>query len=306
MESKVDIILAAYNGEKYIAEQIESIIKQSFKNWRLLIRDDNSTDRTLNIIKKYSQLDNRIRIVENNNSNKGVTKNFEILLNISKAEYTAFSDQDDVWLPCKIEKMMKEIQQTEKEYGYENAVLIHTDAYIADKDLNILSENFIADYGHKEGLNKLLFASKVQGASMMINKKLKKRILPLPDGLQLYDYYISLICEIFGIRKFIDQSLMYYRIHDNNLLGRYGNKIDLLKRFLKRESYLSRETEIYAVKSFKEKYIQSLNKNEIKMIDDYLNLNNNCSLFEKIEVILKNGFEDRYGKASLLLRALIN
>ena len=102
IEDKIDILMATYNGEKYIVEQIDSIINQTYKNWNLLIRDDNSTDRTLEIIKNYQKKDARIRILDNNKVNLGIVKNFEKLLKISESELIMFSDQDDIWKKGKI------------------------------------------------------------------------------------------------------------------------------------------------------------------------------------------------------------
>ena len=97
IEDKIDILMATYNGEKYTVELIDSIINHTYKNWNLLIRDDNSTDRTLEIIKNYQKKDARIRILDNNKVNLGIVKNFEKLLKISESELIMFSDQDDIW-----------------------------------------------------------------------------------------------------------------------------------------------------------------------------------------------------------------
>ena len=102
MNPKIEILMATYNGEKYIGEQINSIINQTYTNWNLLIRDDGSKDKTLNIIKKYEKMDNRIILIRDNKDNLGFVKNFEELLKISSSELIMFSDQDDVWKKDKI------------------------------------------------------------------------------------------------------------------------------------------------------------------------------------------------------------
>ncbi|MHB9334492.1 glycosyltransferase, partial [Fusobacterium polymorphum] len=104
MNPKIEILMATYNGEKYVGEQIDSIIHQTYKNWKLLIRDDNSTDKTLEILKEYEKKDKRIKIIEDKKGNLGFVKNFEELLNNSKEDWVMFSDQDDYWLENKIEK----------------------------------------------------------------------------------------------------------------------------------------------------------------------------------------------------------
>ena len=102
MEYRVEILMATYNGEKYLSEQIESIISQSYENWRLLIRDDNSKDNTVSIIEKYEKEDNRIRLLRDRKGNLGFIKNFEELLVQSQEDFIMFCDQDDYWEKDKI------------------------------------------------------------------------------------------------------------------------------------------------------------------------------------------------------------
>ena len=110
---KVDILLATYNGEKYLSEQIDSILSQSFKEFRLLISDDCSTDNTRKILEKYASKDNRIKIYFQK-QNLGVIKNFEFLLKKVENKYYMFSDQDDIWKEKKIEKSLKVITTLQK------------------------------------------------------------------------------------------------------------------------------------------------------------------------------------------------
>ena len=114
MNPKIEILMATYNGEKYIGEQINSIINQTYTNWNLLIRDDGSKDKTLNIIKKYEKMDNRIILIRDNKDNLGFVKNFEELLKKSRTEFVMFSDQDDYWLENKIEKYVEVIEKLDK------------------------------------------------------------------------------------------------------------------------------------------------------------------------------------------------
>lgn len=100
MEEKIDILLATYNGEKYVAEQIESILNQTYKNFNLIISDDNSSDNTSKILEEYAKKDNRI-ILNLQEKNLGVVKNIEFLLKQVQNEYYMLSDQDDVWLEQK-------------------------------------------------------------------------------------------------------------------------------------------------------------------------------------------------------------
>lgn len=113
----VDILMATYNGEKYISEQLESIIGQDFKDWKLFIRDDGSKDNTIHIIDNYmKKFPDKIELIDNYNRNLGVKLNFGELMKRSKNQYCMFSDQDDVWLPNKISITLNKMKELEKVY----------------------------------------------------------------------------------------------------------------------------------------------------------------------------------------------
>ena len=129
---KVDILLATYNGEKYIREQIDSILNQTYKEFRLLISDDGSTDGTRDILNEYKAKDDRIEIFMQE-ENLGVVKNFEFLLKKVEAKYYMFSDQDDIWKDEKIEKSLKKIEE-----GFD---LVYSDLEVVDENLNVTYES---------------------------------------------------------------------------------------------------------------------------------------------------------------------
>ena len=107
---KVDVLLATYNGEQYLQEQIESILNQTYTDFRLLISDDGSKDKTIDIVEEYAKKDDRI-IIFKQNENMGVVKNFEFLMKQVQSKYFMFSDQDDIWKKDKIEKSVKKIEE---------------------------------------------------------------------------------------------------------------------------------------------------------------------------------------------------
>ena len=148
MEEKVDILLATYNGEKYVAEQIESILNQTYKNFNLIISDDCSKDSTPDILKKYAEKDKRI-ILHLQLQNLGVVKNIEFLLKQVNSELYMLSDQDDVWLKEKVEKSVETLKR-------KNADLVFGDLEVVDQDLNTIYPSF--------------------GDFMLLNKKINKYI----------------------------------------------------------------------------------------------------------------------------------
>mgnify|MGYP000907148759 FL=1 len=231
---KIDILMATYNGEKYLAEQLDSIINQTYHNWNLLIRDDNSTDRTLEIIQDYQKKDNRIKLLKDNEGNLGIVKNFEELLKNSESEFIMFSDQDDIWIENKLDVYLKTAEKI-KIKGF----LLHSDAILFDKNKsNILKDTFIFKKAINKGLENVFFNYFVQGATILISKEIKNFILPFPKEVYLHDRYIHLISELFFERVFINQPLIYYRQHDNNQIGAKNSLKKLLsKRYFDNRDY---------------------------------------------------------------------
>ena len=141
-DKTIEIVMATYNGEKYIKEQIESVINQTYTNWKLLIRDDNSRDKTIEIIKEYEKKDARIRLIKDNKGNLGFVKNFEELIKNSKEEYIMFSDQDDYWLENKLEVYHNRLNKLSED-DLKKPLLLHSNSFVCDKNLNIKKNNFI-------------------------------------------------------------------------------------------------------------------------------------------------------------------
>ena len=230
---KIDILMATQNGEKYLEEQIDSIINQTYRNWNLLIRDDGSEDETLKIIENYEKKDNRIKSIKDNKGNLGIVKNFEELLKSSNSELIMFSDQDDIWIENKLEKYIEITNSLGKKQ-----FLIHSDAILCDINKNILKKTFISKRALKTGLENIFFNYFVQGATVLITKELKEFILPFPDEVYLHDRYIHLMTELFFERIFINESLLYYRQHANNQVGATNTLKELLnKRYFDERDY---------------------------------------------------------------------
>lgn len=202
---KVEILMATYNGESYIEEQIQSIKNQTYKNWILTIRDDNSKDKTVEIIKKYVSEDNRIKLVEDSKGNLGYTKNFEELLSLSTGEYLFFVDQDDIWENNKIEKCIQYL----KEYQ-----VVHHNAYVFFENKK-LENKTITKKMEKSLLKNLLFPNYI-GCCMALRKEFLDIILPFPKYFPSHDIWIGLIADLTKNIYYIDDFLIFYRRHQNN------------------------------------------------------------------------------------------
>ncbi|RAK12625.1 rhamnosyltransferase [Halanaerobium saccharolyticum] len=303
--SEINILMATYNGEKYISEQIDSIINQTYNNWELLIRDDNSTDKTKNIIKNYAKRDERIRVLEDDLGNVGVAKNFEILLKQSNLDYIMFSDQDDVWMKNKIEILFERIKKCEAKYSDEIPLLVHSDSYITDEHLYVVEDNFIGEKGMNKGLNNIIFSPLVQGSSMMINSNLKRYILPFPKNINIHDHYISIVNEIVGKRLYINKPLMYYRQHSSNEIGVNKNYLNKLKKVLKSDFELTTKKTRKMMDFIYNNFHEKLTNKQKKIIKAFFLITNSNYRFKKAYYILKYKFKTKDGILALIIKVLL-
>lgn len=214
---KVNIVMSTYNGEKYLAEQIESIQNQTFSDWKLLIRDDGSTDRTIETIKKYVSEDSRIKLInEEEPKNLGVIKSFYSLIKYNKADYYFFSDQDDYWLPEKLEITLS----VARKYDNSKPMMYYTDLKVVDRDLKVLNESMIrSQSGHANTkLIQELTENSVTGGVSMINSALADK-WTVTDNIIMHDWYLALLASALGELVYIDKPTELYRQHDSNVLG---------------------------------------------------------------------------------------
>ena len=264
MTPKIEILMATYNGETYIREQIDSIINQTYKNWILLVRDDNSKDNTVSIIEEYEKKDSRIRLLRDKKGNLGFVRNFEELMANSLEDFIMFSDQDDYWIENRIEKYIEIITNLSSE-DMEKPLLIHSNSFICDKELNIKKEKFISNCAEDKEFDIVFFNYIVQGSTALVNRKLVNLALPFSSKVTLHDRYLHLLAEFLGKRIFLNQSLMKYRQHDNNKIGA---NYSIVKKILKKRYFNNEDREL--ILEIRNKYIENINKEKIMKIDDYL------------------------------------
>ncbi|HGI4398329.1 TPA: glycosyltransferase family 2 protein [Streptococcus agalactiae] len=214
---KVNILMPTYNGEKFLAQQIESIQKQTFKEWNLLIRDDGSSDKTCDIIRNFTAKDSRIRFInENEHHNLGVIKSFFTLVNYEVADFYFFSDQDDVWLPEKLSVSL----EAAKHKASDVPLLVYTDLKVVNQELNILQDSMIRAQSHHANTTLLpeLTENTVTGGTMMINHALAEKWFT-PNDILMHDWFLALLAASLGEIIYLDLPTQLYRQHDNNVLG---------------------------------------------------------------------------------------
>lgn len=216
---KVHILLSTYNGERFLAEQIDSIRKQTFQDWILLIRDDGSSDGTRQIIRDYCLKDERIFFINPDDTiNLGVIQSFHTLLKYERADYYFFSDQDDIWLEQKLELQLA----AAKAYPADKPLLVYTDLKVVGQDLTIMHESMIqtqSDHANTQLVQELT-ENTVTGGVAMINHSLAGLWTGREEyDLLMHDWYLALMASALGNLVYIDEPTELYRQHEANVLG---------------------------------------------------------------------------------------
>ena len=224
-EGRVDILLATYNGERFVERQIESVLDQMDDRCRLVIRDDGSTDATLSVVRRFiSRQPDRVMLWEDEGfSRLGACGSFGRLIEHSDADYLVLCDQDDVWLPGRILKPLERIQAVEQASGVETPVLAHTDLVVVDENLQTIAPSFWS-YSHIDPylgsrLNRLVVQNVVTGCATVINRALARRACPIPPRTPMHDWWLGLVASAFGCVEAIPEATVLYRQHSDNRLG---------------------------------------------------------------------------------------
>jgi glycosyltransferase involved in cell wall biosynthesis len=201
----ISVCIATYNGEKYLLEQLNSILNQIPSNSEILISDDGSTDNTIDLINSIN--DKRITLFHSNYKN--VAKNFEFLISIANGQYIFLSDQDDIWAANKYITFNKFF-----EMGYD---VLLSDCFVIDNNLTILHESYFKFNGSKKGLLKNIYKNSYMGCCMAFKSNITNIILPFPKSIPMHDWWIGLNSELFYKTYFINNNLLFYRKHTNNI-----------------------------------------------------------------------------------------
>lgn len=219
----IAILLATYNGAQYIGEQLDSLLSQTFTDWHLYIHDDGSTDETVAIIKTYiSEHPQKITLLDYP-SQGGACRNFFSLLEAVDAPYYMFCDQDDVWLPDKIEKTFLRMKTLEQQRPAV-PLLVHTDLMLTDARLNVIDSSFIRNQHIKltaiRTFEDYAATNTVTGCTTLFNQQAKACIRRPYDKAIMHDAWLCLSVVVEGgIVDFIDEPLVKYRQHGSNTLG---------------------------------------------------------------------------------------
>ena len=252
----ISIALCTYNGERFLREQLNSILEQTYQDFEIIIVDDGSTDSTINIINEYVNKYENIYLHQNK-INLGFIKNFEKAISLCQGNFICLADQDDIWLDKKLELFLLEIQ---------NNILIYSDAILIDEFGNKTNEMLISPNKLVSGNNNKAFLldNCISGNTMMFKKELVKHLLPIPKDISFHDIWIAFVATTFGSITYTKDAMTLYR--------RYAEQITSVNK-KKHKNFITR---------FKDK-----KKTKIKSAKKHLgNLNTFLNLKPKDEEIV--------------------
>ena len=282
MMPEIDILMAAYNGEKFIAEQIESILAQTYQDFRLVIRDDGSSDNTPAIIEEYAaKYPGKIEVVHDNAECHSPTKNFFQLLTYAKADYVMFSDQDDVWLPYKVQITLDYMKKAEDE-NPGKPVLVFTGLEVVDKDLKHKRYMYVNLPEKCCKFQEFLLGNRAAGCTQMMNKLVCQEVCEhyseLFNNVGAHDYWTSLYAGAFGTIQHVNQVTILYRQHGGNVIGagrsQFARNMQYLINFsAAKNKALAQWYGHYRFITFlRNMYADRLPADKLRMIDEHLKL----------------------------------
>ena len=234
------ILMTTYNGEKYLSQQIDSIINQTYRDWKLVIRDDGSSDSTVDILRNYEEKDKRIKIIHNTTDKHGAYLNFWTLIHEAKDKYSEydyyfFSDQDDVWELDKLDEM---IANAEEQQNNDRPLLLYGDMRVIDKDNGIVYEslNSVMGIGEMGGYSLFFTHGFLWGCDVCVNNALftSMPLLPLDHphiDIMSHNDYMGKYALLTGEIKYIDKIMINHRRHGDNTTGEYLMKLSPIKAF---------------------------------------------------------------------------
>ncbi len=219
---KISVAMATYNGERFLEQQILSILNQLNDDDELIISDNNSLDKTCDIINKYVQRDKRVKLYHCNEI--GVICNFNNALKHCTGDIIFLSDQDDIWQPNKVNKVLNIF------YKEKCDLLIH-DVYFINEDSEMIHNHNLKSH-FKPGVLKNIIKNSYMGCCMVFNKKILNKIFPIPINIPMHDQYIGIMAKLNGKVYFCNDKLIKYRRHSNNVSQKQNRITQIKNRYL--------------------------------------------------------------------------
>jgi glycosyltransferase involved in cell wall biosynthesis len=280
-ESLISIVMPNYNRKKYINEQLESLISQTYKNWELIITDDCSTDGSEEIIQEFIRSNGNKKIIFfRNEETLGVAKNFEKGLRLAMGEYVAVCDSDDVWFPEKLEKELQFL----KRGGFG---MVYSDLVVVDENLKTIKKSFIRNFlspfsnQRDDSFDELIDDNHITAPTILFSAELKNKLLPFSQyGMQ--DHWIALIFSMFSSIGYLDEQTIYYRQHSGNVVGARNfsfpglvfrkNKIFLGEHIAMKKNSLLFFQDLVNIDDLKKEHVEKIKRKieKLQMLTEYL------------------------------------
>jgi len=289
--SPIVILMATYNGGLYLEKQIQSIISQSYTNWQLIIRDDGSVDNSIEVIKKFKELDSRVKQIITQSTKHGSCANFSELYSWVKTnykmEYLMFCDQDDIWLSNKIEVSLNILKQTEQ-INRNAPCLVYGRLHIMDELGHELKEEINYTHYHPQ-FNNIIIQNPMFGCTMMINKELIDLMAYIPNDIENHDYWVALIAVFFGRCTAIQEKIILYRQHINNVSSQGASFKKRFDRYFNNKRQVKElKAKILMLSLFYNEYCLKLNLHQQNVMSAFLKSFRYNSPLHLIFIIIKH------------------
>ena len=298
----VDVLMATFNGEKYIRNQILSLVAQTYENWQLWVRDDGSTDNTTAIVDQFAAQDCRIKRVSSDVQGVGAGRNFLSLLAHANNKFAAFCDQDDIWFEKKLEFLV-EFAQNNFDEGMPSMVYCDGHAY-SDVE-GVITSSSISHLHAKSLREFLFFNSGYQGCSMLLNSRLVAMAREYTAEFHLHDDIISLIAHVFGEVYFLPKPLMLYRQHNQNVTGPTANGlVDIAKRFFRRGAFVVDRRHFREKRQFFLFFRSLISPSNERLFEQYFRYPQ-ATILERLFIVMSNRFSLGGFALPLILKTLM-
>lgn len=219
----IEILMATYNGARFIGEQLDSILEQDHRDFHLLVRDDGSADDTVAILQAYAARDERVILIEDDRGNLGASRSFFELIRRSESDHIMLSDQDDVWLPDKISRTFARMNELVDQHGGDHPLAVFTGLKVVNERLEVIDESFWhyqrLDPAISRDWRSLLAQNVVTGCTLMFNRPARSVIMPYSLPAMMHDHWIAANVAKHGHIAYLTEPTVMYRQHEKNVEG---------------------------------------------------------------------------------------
>jgi glycosyltransferase involved in cell wall biosynthesis len=296
--ASVEILLATYNGARWLPEQLESIARQTRTDWTVTARDDGSTDATRDVLQAWgARHPGRLRILDDERGRLGSAQSFSALLESSSGSRIAFCDQDDVWAADRLERTAGALDALEQAHGAATPLLAHSDLSVVGETLELRAPSFwshhVLDPAADAVLRRLLVRNVVTGSTALLNRSLADACAPVPADAVMHDWWVALVAAAMGKVAHVAAPTVLYRQHGANRIGVEGVGARSAVRLLaKRERIASyyRRTRVQA-RAFLARYEERLSAADRATLEAYCALERGSPPLRGLRQ-LRSGFAD--------------